>query len=394
MSLDARRFTRTIEPTLIKAVSSFPVVVLTGPRQSGKTTVLKNLFPDHTYVSLESPDQLLNAQADPRGFLGSAQKWIIDEAQNFPSIFSYIQEIVDKSPKPGMFILSGSQNFLLAEHISQTLAGRAAVLELLGLTHSEYLSHPGMKKRSVWDYIFHGSYPRPYHEGLDFGLWYQSYIRTYIERDVRSLINIRDLSTFQVFIKLCAGRHGQLLNLSSLAQDCGISQTTASDWLSILEASYIVFRLRPHFRNFNKRLVKTPKLYFYDSALACMALSIENPEHLLKHASRGAIFEGFVIAEIIKLYWAQGKTAPVYFWRDHLGTEVDVVIEKGESLLPIEIKSTETFMPALLDSLKKWSNISGEPLSNATSIYAGGQKFVNHGISVLPWNEFQSLFPK
>jgi predicted AAA+ superfamily ATPase len=379
-------FKRAIEPTLLKAASKFPITVLTGPRQSGKTTLLKYLFPEYSYTNLEAPDTLLRAQSDPRGFLLATKNLIIDEAQNFPEIFSYIQEYVD-THRDSRFILSGSQNFLLAERVSQTLAGRAAILELLPLMYSEYLTDPVNNHLGIWEYLFDGSYPRPYHEHLDIHLWYNSYIRTYLERDVRSLINVKDLAKFQLFLKMCAGWHGQLLNLSTIAQNCGISQTTATEWLSILEASYIVFRLRPYYRNFKKRLVKTSKLYFYDSAIVCMLLGIRSVEHLKLYSNRGAIFEGFVLTEIMKMYAAQGKTAPLYFWRDHQGNEVDGLIEQADNIIALEIKAGMTFLPDFLLGLKKWQSISNISAENSYLIYAGDKSFKHQGMQVVSWKD-------
>jgi len=380
-------FERAIMPLLKKTANTFPVTLLTGPRQSGKTTLLKQILSNYHYVTLESPDILLRLQEDPRGFLEGFPHLIIDEAQNYPPLFSYIQEYVDHSKQTQKFVLSGSQNFLLAENISQTLAGRAAVLELLPLSYAEYMTYPKQKQPDLWDYLFHGSYPRPYHEKLDHELWYNSYIRTYLERDVRSLIHIRDLSRFQLFLKLCAGRHGQLLNLSSLSNECGISQTTASHWLNILEASYIVFRLQPYYRNFNKRLVKTPKLYFYDTSIVCRLLGIDSSEHLSIHASRGAIFEGFMLTEILKTYRAQGKNAPLYFFRDQTGDEVDIIIEKNDGLLAIETKSSKTFVPDLLNSLKRWQKISHQDAKNCWIIYGGKETLSHQEFSILSWRE-------
>lgn len=385
-------FKRLIEPVLKKTVKQFPVTVLTGPRQSGKTTLLKYLFPEYRYISLESPDHLLRVQSDPRGFLESSNEpWIIDEAQHYPELFSYIQEYVDAQHRPGQFILSGSQNFLLAEKISQSLAGRAAILELLPLSYPEYQSTLHEKELTLWEYLFHGSYPRPYYEHLDTELWYSSYIRTYLERDVRSLINVKDLSRFQLFLKLCAGRHGQLLNLSALAQECGIAQTTATQWLSILEASYIIFRLRPHHRNFNKRLVKTPKLYFYDSAIVCMLLGINSSRELELHNSRGAIFEGFVLSELMKHYYARGKQAPLYFWRDQAGMEVDGLLEHGNKLHAIEIKSGMTVTPDMLRSLSRWKSMADLDAGKSWLIYAGREQYKQKEIHVLPWNAIENV---
>jgi uncharacterized protein len=381
-------FERTLAPILLKFAKSFPVTLLTGPRQSGKTTLLKHLFPLYGYVNLEAPDTLLRIQSDPRAFLAiEDQHWIIDEAQHFPQLFSYLQEDIDRRMKPGRFILSGSQNFLLNEKISQTLAGRVAILELYPLSYKEYLTNPEVKAAKLWNFLYHGGYPRPYQEHLDPSMWYSSYIRTYLERDVRSLIQVRDLATFQLFLKLCAGRHGQLLNLNALANDCGITQTTATHWLNLLEASYVVFRLRPHYQNFSKRLIKTPKLYFYDTAIVCHLLGIQSAEHLQIHAQRGAIFEGFVLAEIIKFYAAYGKAAPLYFWRDHLGTEVDALLEKGEHLIPIEIKSTATFNGKILTELEKWRTLAKEKAKEAFLVYGGTEGFPYQGVGVVPWDK-------
>jgi predicted AAA+ superfamily ATPase len=384
-------FQRALTSTLLKAASSFPVVFLTGPRQSGKTTLLKMAFPEYTYVSLERPDVLERLKADPLGFLqDSSQKWILDEAQRFPPLFSYLQDQVDRDPQKGHFILSGSQNFLLSHHINQTLAGRVSVLELLPLSYQEYRTSPQLEDLDVWSFLFYGGYPRPYQEKIDHHLWMGSYIRTYVERDVRDLLNVKDLSKFSTFLKLCAGRHGQLLNLSALAIDAGISQTTASEWLSILEASYILFRLKPYYKNFNKRLIKTPKLYFYDSGLVCYLLGIENPQHLALHAQRGAIFEGFVSTELLKNEFAKGQPFDFYFWRDYQGLEVDLLKEKGDQQISFEIKSSKTFQSEFVQSLAKWSQTSSNTRENCHLIYAGDQDFIFQGFPVSGWKTIKA----
>ncbi|EKE09570.1 MAG: hypothetical protein ACD_16C00135G0009 [uncultured bacterium] len=383
-------FARELTPTLKKIANSFPAVFLTGPRQSGKTTLLKQIFPDYTYVSLERPDTLERIQSDPLGFLQNHdQKWIIDEAQRFPEIFSYIQDRIDQNPKKAHFILSGSQNFLLSQRISQTLAGRASVLELLPLTYHEYRTHTGFSEMDVWSFLFYGGYPRPYQEELNHHLWMGSYVRTYVERDVRDLLNIRDLSKFSIFLKLCAGRHGQLLNLSALAVDAGISQTTATEWLSILEASYILFRLKPYYKNFNKRLVKMPKVFFYDSGLLCYLLGIESPDHLSMHSQRGAVFEGFVITELMKHQLAKGDSFGFYFWRDHLGLEIDLLKECGEHQVVFEIKSSKTFQSDFLRSFLKWITATENKRENCHLIYAGDQNFRVQNFQVWKWNSLQ-----
>lgn len=379
-------FQRTLADTLSTTVNSFPVTVLTGPRQSGKTTLLQTLFPNFTYVSLEIPDHLLRIKDDPRGFLQLHENGlIVDEAQHYPELFSYIQEAVDQTHKPNKLILSGSQNFLLAENISQTLAGRAAILELLPLTYQEFLSVPKKPQPTLWEFLFQGGYPRPYYENLAIDIWYNSYIRTYIERDVRSIINIKDLAQFQLFLKLCAGQHGQEFNASNIAQACGVSQTTIMTWLNILEASYIVFRLQPYYQNFKKRLVKRSKLYFYDTAIVCRLLGIESPQHLAMHASRSALFEGFVISEIIKNYYAKGKHPAIYFWREHSGHEVDIILEKADTLISIEIKSGMTITKNAFAGSQHLQKIVGKEKLNSFLIYAGDENFKLKGIDIISW---------
>ena len=383
-------FKRQLMDTVLKTVASFPVTVLTGPRQSGKTTLLRQAFPDFLYISLESPDQLMLAKADPRGLLMSAhQGIIIDEAQNYPDLFSYIQEIVDIK-KPGKIILSGSQNFLLAEKISQTLAGRAALLELLPLTYAEYASDETSSDPSLCEYLYRGAYPRPYHENIPTTIWYDSYIRTYLERDVRSLVNVRDLSQFQLFLKFCAGQHGQEFNASNIATALGMSQTNVMHWLSILEASYIVFRLQPFYKNYKKRLSKRSKLYFYDTAIVSHLLGIESPEHLAIHASRGAIFEGFIITEVIKTFYAVAKRAPIYYWREHGGVEVDLLVEKANLLIAVEAKSGMTITLEQLYGLQKLQGtITDCPLSSLL-VYGGETARKINDIEILSWRNFIS----
>lgn len=382
-------FKRQLTEILLKTVASFPVTVLTGPRQSGKTTLLRLSFPNFTYVSLESPDQLMMAKADPRGLLHSNQPGIIiDEAQNYPELFSYIQEVIDIELKPIKIILSGSQNFLLAEKISQTLAGRAAIFELLPLTYAELMSDESTATPTLFEFLYHGAYPRPYHEHLSTNIWYDSYIKTYMERDVRSIINVRDLSQFQLFLKYCAGQHGQEFNASLIATSLGMSQTNVMHWLSILEASYIVFRLQPFYKNYRKRLSKRSKLYFYDTAIVSHLLGIESPEHLAIHASRGAIFEGFVITEIIKTFYALGRRPSLYYWREHSGLEIDLLIEKADQLIALEAKSGMTITLEQLSGLQKIHNtITDTPLQRAL-VYGGEDSKKMNTIHILPWRHF------
>jgi predicted AAA+ superfamily ATPase len=382
-------FKRQMSDLLLKTVASFPVTVLTGPRQSGKTTLLRLLFPSFAYTSLESPDQLMMAKADPRGFLHSSRPGIIiDEAQNYPDLFSYIQEIIDIGLSPIKIILSGSQNFLLAEKISQTLAGRAAIFELLPLTYAELMSDENSRIPTLFEFLYHGAYPKPYYERLSTHIWYDSYIKTYMERDVRSIINVRDLSQFQLFLKYCAGQHGQEFNASLIATSLGMSQTNVMHWLSILEASYLVFRLQPYYKNYRKRLSKRSKLYFYDTAIVSHLLGIESPEHLAIHPSRGAIFEGFVITEIIKAGYALGKRLSLYYWREHSGLEVDLLIEKADQLITLEAKSGMTITSEQLSGLEKILNtITDIPLQSLL-VYGGEDSRKINTINILSWRRF------
>ncbi|MGB5288910.1 MAG: ATP-binding protein, partial [Ignavibacteriaceae bacterium] len=319
---------RQIQEKLVQLAEQFPVVAIVGPRQSGKTTLVKMSFKEKTYLNLEEPDTRLFAQTDPRSFLsGSKSGLIIDEAQRVPDLFSYIQSIVDESKTPGQFIITGSHNFLMQEKISQTLAGRVAILTLLPFSLEEIRREDS--EEDFPNYIFSGFYPPIYDRKIEPSDWYPNYIRTYLERDVRLIKNIPDLNSFTLFVKLCAGRIGQLLNLSSLAIEAGISVNTAKSWLSILEASYIAYRLEPHFQNFNKRLVKMPKLYFYDTGLACSLLGLESVDQISTHYLVGSLFENLVLSDLIKHKMNYGLNNNFYFWRDKLGREVDCLIESG-----------------------------------------------------------------
>ncbi|MCX5684080.1 MAG: ATP-binding protein [Planctomycetota bacterium] len=393
---------RHLEPVLRKAARQYPVVSLTGPRQSGKTTLVRDAFPRHPYASLEVPDQREFAQEDPKGFLGQfTGKVILDEVQRAPHLFSYIQGIVDERQQAGQFILTGSQNFLLAQHISQTLAGRCAMLHLLPLSRPELARQPMMDvaalgksvprangkppARSLFETLFAGGYPRIFDKHLDPQDWLRNYYQAYVEKDVRDILNVGDLETFGRFLRLCAGRSGQLLSLSALAGDAGISHTTARRWLSALEASFLVFLLRPHHKNFSKRLVKSPKLYFLDSGLLCYLLRIRSPDDLRIHAARGAVFESWVVSEIVKNYVHRGREPDVYFWRDSSAHEVDLVIERGKDLAPVEAKSGETFASDFLDGIRYWRELSGKKDQPAALVYGGEASYLREGVVVMSW---------
>lgn len=369
----------------------YPVLAITGPRQSGKTTMVKNLFPVKSYVSMENPDNREFANSDPRGFLATYREGaVIDEAQKTPQLFSYIQTEVDERQTMGRYILTGSQNFLLLENVTQSLAGRVALLKLLPFSYGE-LQETDTDFKSYENLLFTGTYPGIYDRTIDPVDFYPNYIQTYIERDVRSIQNIQDLGVFQTFLKLCAGRIGQLLNISSLASDCGISQPTAKQWLNILEASYIIFRLQPHHVNYNKRLTRMPKLYFYDTGLACSLLSITSSDQVISHYNRGALFENMVITELIKNSYNAGREHKLYFWRDKNGNEVDILIDNALNCIPVEIKSGKTIASDYFTGLNYWRKISGSN-QPAYLVYGGAESQKRTGTTVMPWNQLDSLF--
>ena len=380
---------RLLTSTLQRLAKGFPVLVLTGPRQSGKTTLVKNIFPHKPYVSLENPDMRLFATEDPRGFLARYPDGaIFDEVQRAPEILSYIQGIVDEQRTPARYVLTGSQNFTLSRQVNQSLAGRAGIAQLLPLSGCELMAE-GLLTTGLDEWLFTGGYPALRSTEVTPSDWFASYVSTYLERDVRDLTSVRDLITFQRFLRLCAARTGQLLNLSSLADDCGIAQSTATAWLSILEASYIVFRLTPHFANFGKRLVKTPKLYFHDTGLAAFLLGIQSPEQLATHSARGALFETMVVAEYLRARWNRGHASNLYFWRDSSGNELDLLLDEAGILYPIEIKSGQTVAGDMLKTLKKWQVVSGSTVE-PNLVFGGEGDYIRSTVHVTGWREMLS----
>lgn len=378
---------RTLQSTLDRLTSKYPIITLTGPRQSGKSTLLKHAFPDYRYISLEDLDMRTFATSDPRGFLNSFPRHVIlDEAQRVPSLFSYIQTHVDEIDEPGMFLLAGSHNFMLMESVNQSLAGRTVILKLLPFSRRE-MKDGSVLPGSTNEQIYYGAYPRLYDKGLTPNEFYPYYIQTYVERDVRQLKNIGDLSRFIRFIKLCAGRIGQLLNLSSLAVECGVSVPTISSWLSVLEASYICYLLRPDWNNFAKRLVKSPKLYFYDTGLACSLLDIKSPEQLEFHFARGALFENLVVNEFIKKAWNQGQEADLRFWRDNQGNEVDLLVYNAGQPMAYEIKSGETFHSDFFKGLTKWATLAEADTDHLNVIYGGQQSLATSRGQLMTLND-------
>lgn len=384
---------RTAHKTLKKLALSYPALVVTGPRQSGKTTLTKAVFPDKPYVSLEEMDMREFAVSDPRGFLGQYPHGaILDEVQRCPDLFSYLQSRLDTAKKMGLFVLTGSQQFGLISGIAQSLAGRVAKISLLPFSLHE-LQDTKKAPNKIEDLLFKGLYPPIYDRGLEPHIWYNNYVDTYLERDVRQLINVRDLSSFQRFIHMCAARTGQLLNLSNLASDCGITHNTAKAWVSVLEASYIVHLLQPHHKNFNKRLIKSPKLYFYDPGLATWLLNIQSADQLVTHSARGQLFETWAVSELLKYRFNNALSSNLYFWRDSAGHEVDILIDRADKLLPVEIKSGQTVASDFFDGLKKFQKLADNSAGNATLIYGGAQVQNREIINVVPWEKIYDLSP-
>ena len=384
---------RDITENLKKAAKGFPVVTITGPRQSGKTTLCKAVFDKHPYISLEAPEQRAFALEDPRGFLSQLpQGAIIDEVQQAPELLSYLQGIVDDAPDAGKWILTGSHNLLLSTSISQSLAGRTAIFDLLPLTWTEVERFPRYPQ-TLEEALFTGSYPRIFDSELNPSDWLSAYVRTYVERDVRMISNVGDLARFQRFVELCAGRTAQLLNFSSLAGDCGISQPTAKAWVSILEASFIAFRLKGFSGNLRKRLTKMPKLHFYDTGLVCWLLGIRSPEQLQTHPLRGAIFETWVVSEFVKQQINQGETTrALSFYRDQNGLEVDLLIQDPPHITIIEAKSTATASSSLLASINRVRKHFSESsyAFSAMVIYGGDKPQYRKNARIIPWRELHT----
>lgn len=383
---------RRLENKIKSLVGKYPVLSITGPRQSGKTTLVKRLFSDYVYVNFEDIEQRNFASTDPKNFLDSKGKTlIIDEAQYVPEIFSYLQIYVDNDPER-QYIVTGSQNFLLMEKITQSLAGRVAILYLLPFSMKE-LETTEFNKTSWQEYIFTGGYPRIYDKQLNPTEWLMNYITTYVERDVRQLLNIGDLNSFQKFIALCAGRTGQLINFTSVANELSISYHTAQKWLSILETGFITYRLYPHHKNYNKRLIKTPKLYFYDTGLASAILGIKSIEQLQTHYLKGELFENLIITELFKHRFEKGLASDYFFWRDNKGSEIDCLQSDYDSIKAIEIKSGTSIHQDFFKNLFHYQKLSGINNEQLILVYGGTESYQRSTVRVLSWKDIYLIDP-
>ena len=375
---------REAEKKIRLYAKQFRAIAIVGPRQSGKTTIAKKVFPRKPYVSLEDPDEREMAIEDPRYFLSRFKNGaVIDEAQRVPQLFSYLQSIIDKAGKDGMFVLTGSNNFLLQQSISQSLAGRIGYIDLLPLTLPE-IKQIRKEFFNANEWVLNGCYPEIYDKERKPSIWYPAYIRSYVERGVRMIKNIDNSALFTKFLKICAGRTGQLLNLTAISIECGIELKTVQSWLAILESSYIVFLLKPHHNNFNKRLVKTHKLYFYDTGLVSSLLGIKTISELELSHFRGSLFENAVVAELYKKESVKINTGQLYFWRDNKGMEIDVLIDTGKKILPVEIKAANTFSRDYLKNIYYWNGLSGN--KEGALIYSGDKSYkLSDNIKVIGW---------
>ncbi len=378
---------RTITASIDFLIDKYPIIALTGPRQSGKTTLLKSLFSKYAYVSLENPDNREFARTDPNGFLNLyAEYVIIDEAQRVPELFSYIQTKVDESGKMGQYILSGSQNFHLLQGITQSLAGRVAILKLFPFDFNE-LQSDKLLSDSFIESMLKGFYPAIFDRQIPSTIFFSNYIQTYLQRDVSELIAVKDIRLFQSFLGLCATRTGQLLNLNALANECGISQPTAKSWLSALENSYITFQLYPFFENYSKRIVKTPKLYFYDTGLACYLLKIRHPEQIHTHSLKGNLFENMMISEYVKRINHGNEVKDIWFWRDSSGHEIDLLMQDGIKLHLFEFKAGQTVMPEMFKELNYFEKLAGGENITKTLVFGGNSSHTRTDGKVVSWRD-------
>ncbi len=385
---------RDLEEVLLR-YAKFPAVALLGPRQSGKTTLARKVFPSHRYVSFEDYHERFFATDDPHGFLKKYENEhgiIIDEFQYAPQLLSYLQLDIDEKKRQGYFILTGSQNFLMNEKITQSLAGRVGIVDLYTLSFKE-LQNASLLAQNCDDVIVRGGYPRLFEQNIDIADFYSSYVQTYVERDVRQLQNVGDINTFQRFLGLCAGRVGQILDYQVLSNDCGITLAQVKKWISVLEATYIITLLQPFYKNFNRRLIRSPKIYFLDTGLACSLLKIFSSEILESHPLRGNLFENMVIADLYKQYANMGRRSPLYFWRDQNGRlEVDCIVDRGIKLIPIEIKSGQTLNPNFFDGIKAWVELVGKEALQGFLVYGGNKEYHQLNVGhVVGWRDLKDL---
>lgn len=377
---------RTISAAIQAQIGKYSVFMISGPRQSGKTTLIKELFPDMPYFSLENPDVRTQIQDDPKAlFKNHGHRMVIDEVQRAPELLSYIQGIVDDD-RESLFVLSGSQNYLMMEGVSQTLAGRVSIFYLQPLSYEELNTH-GEGPLEINNLIWQGGYPRIYDRNLSPEEFFDNYIETYVQRDVRLIQNVGNLDLFNQFLAVCATFAGQTLNLSAITKSIGISHATASNWLSLLEASFLVYKVSPYFRNFKKRIVKSPKLYFRDTGLACALLRIRSPEALLNYYQKGALFENFIINEICKTYFNRGKRPPIYYWRDSNQREIDLLLDLGTAIRPFEIKSGMTYSKEYFKHLNWFADLSDIPIATPTVIYGGEQNWPSEYGRLISWRK-------
>ena len=374
---------------LIRLAKTFRSVAVAGPRQSGKTMLCRAVFPEKTYVSLENPDTLEFAGSDPRGFLAqysTGNRAILDEIQRAPHLFSYLQKIPDETKQKGLFILTGSNNFLLQENITQTLSGRIAYLQLLPLSLEE-LKVSGHISPDYAGHIVAGGYPAVIADAIDPTDWYLNYISTYIERDMRQLKNINNLAQFTKLVRMCAGRTGQILNMTALSNDCGIDQKTVVAWLGVLQSSYIIYLLKPCYNNFNKRITKTPKLYFYDTGVVCALLGVKRADQIALHAAKGPLFENLIVSELLKDRFNRGEPDNLFYWRDKTGHEVDILTENNGKLTAIELKAGETINPDFFKGLTYFSELQAGGVEKRL-VYGGNEAQTrSNGIRITPWNK-------
>lgn len=381
---------RNITTALQDLEGKYPVRTVTGPRQSGKTTLLRSLYPDKHYFSLETPDIREQIAEDPNSFFKKyGHQLILDEVQRVPKLLSYIQTIVDDD-RSADFVLSGSQNLLMLEQISQSLAGRSSLFYLLPFSVEELKNTP-FQETDYEDWIFKGGYPRIYDRAIPPERFYPDYIETYVQRDVRQVKSIGNLNLFTRFLSICAGHIGQTINYSQLAKQVGISVTSVQNWLSVLETSFIIYQLNPYFRNFNKRLVKSSKLYFYDTGLACSLLRLRTKDALDNYYQKGALFENFVLNEISKSYFNRGERPPIYFWRDQKGHEIDILLDLGGELLPIELKSGRTFSGSFFKNLRWFERVADLPIRQNIVIYGGDRDWEMEYGKLLSWRNLNTL---